>query len=66
MLLKGQSPTTGKLVPRKLPNNPLTSCSLMNFDFLPPQSSIFCFKSFGFLLSVFFYTSSNKTTLSYM
>ena len=47
----------------KLLNNTLASCSLINFDFLQPQTAqfdesivlpFFVFTTFGFLISVFF------------
>ena len=61
--------------PSKLANNPLASCSLINLDFLLLHTehlnksiilSFFVFKTSGFLLCVFFYTSNNKITLSYI
>ena len=49
----------------KLLNNPFASCSLMNFDFLLPHIAhvdkiialpLVVFETFGFKLSVFFFT----------
>ena len=53
----------GTFIPAKLLNNQLASCSLINLDFLLPQTAqfdesiilpFFIFLTFGFLLSVFF------------
>ena len=54
-------------------NQPLAYCSLIDFCFSILQAARFdesmilpfAFKTFGFLLSVFFYTSNNKITLFY-
>ena len=56
----------------KLLNNPFACCSLINFDFLLPHMAHFdkiiilplvVFETFGFMLSVFFYTLNNRITL---
>ena len=56
----------------KLLNNPFACCSLRNFDFLLPHMAHFdkiiilplvVFETFGFMLSVFFYTLNNRITL---
>ena len=70
------SPNTGILLNGvlrpKLFNNPFACCSLINFDFLLPHMTyvdknivlpLVVFQTFGFILSVFFYTLNNMTTL---
>ena len=61
----------GVLIP-KLLNNPFACCSLINYDFLLPHIAHFdkiivlplvVFETFGFMLSVFFYTLNNMITL---
>ena len=64
----------GVFIP-KLLNNPLASCSLINFDFLLSHTAHFdksiihpflpFFPTFGFFLLYFFYTSNNMITLFY-
>ena len=58
----------------KLLNNPLASCSLINFEFLLSHTAhyyksiilpFFVLATFGFLLSVFFCTSSDMIKLLY-
>ena len=56
----------------KLLNIPFASCSFINLDYLVPHIEHFdnnillpllVFKTFGFILSVFFYTLNNKVAL---
>ena len=56
----------------KLLSNPFACCSLINFDFLRLHIAHFdkiivlplvVFKTFGFMLSVFFYTLNNMIAL---
>ena len=60
------------LIPVKLFNNPLASCSLRNFKFLLLHTEhidesilplFLILTTFGFLLSAFFYISNNKVIL---
>ena len=63
----GKSLKICTFIPVKLLNIPLDCCSLVNFDFLLLHTAHFdksiillpflVFTTFGFLLSVFFYTS---------
>ena len=64
----------GVLIP-KLLNNTFASCFLRNFNFLPPLMahfdniivlSLLVAETFGLILSVFFCTLNNKTTLFYI
>ena len=62
----------GVLIP-KLLNKPFTSCCFTNIHFLIPQSGHFdcnlpfCFKNlWEFKFSVFFYTSFNKSSCSFI
>ena len=59
----GKSLRNSTFVPVNLPNNPLASCSLINFYFLLSHTAYFdqsiilsflVFTTFGFLLPVFF------------
>ena len=59
----GKSLRIGTLIPLNLLNNPLAFCSLINLEFLLPQTSEFdesiilpflIFSTFGFLFPVFF------------
>ena len=63
----------GVLRPRIL-DNPFVSCSFINLDFLLPHTAHFdnnivlplvVFRTFRYILSVFFYTLNNKITLFY-
>ena len=58
----------------KLHNIPFASCSFISLDFLVPQIAyldnnivlpLLVFETFGFLLSVIFYSLNNKITLFY-
>ena len=69
----GKSLRIGTFILVNLLINPLASCSLINFDFLLSHTAHFdkniifvflVFRTFGYLLSVFFYTSNNEITLS--
>ena len=71
----GKSLRIGIFTSAKLLDNPLASSSFRNFIFLLLQIAHFdktiinlfvVLKGFGFLLSVFFYTSNNKITLLYI
>ena len=66
----------GVLIPRLL-NNPFASCFLINSNFLLPRGNIAHFdiiivlpllveETFGSILSVFFCSLNNKTTLLYI
>ena len=68
----GKSLNVVTLIPVKLFNNPLASCSLRNFNFLLLHTEhidesilplFLILTTFGFSLSVFFYTSNNKIIL---
>ena len=70
----GKSLRNSTFTPVKVLENPLISCSLRNFDFLLLHTAHFdkgiilpflVLTTFGFLLSVFFYTSDHKIILFY-
>ena len=59
----------------KLLNNPFACCSIINFDFLLPHMAHFdriivlplvVFKTFGFMLSVFFFYTLNNMITSFL